>query len=89
MICPLCNGLTRVSSAKIDPQNVREYDECPACRGSGEVEEVKTKRQTITIIKAHGVYSWEQEAQKVIDNNLGAWKALSESAEVATTESNP
>ena len=88
MICPICAG-TGKSISERWPQGKPRERECPACRGSGEVEEVKTKRQTITIIKAHGVYSWEQEVQKVIDDNLGAWKALSESADVATAESNP
>ena len=88
MICPICAG-TGKSISERQPQGKPKERECPACRGSGEVEEVKTKRQAITIIKAHGIYSWEQEAQKVIDNNLGAWKALSEPAEIAPAESNP
>ena len=59
IVCPLCNGFKSVPSAKIDPQNVREYDVCPACKGTGEVEEVKTDRPIITIYKYHGGYQTE------------------------------
>ena len=81
IVCPLCNGFKSVPSAKIDPQNVREYDVCPACKGTGEVEEVKTKRPIITIYKAHGIYAsdevWEKNSRTVVDENIGAWCELS------------
>ena len=80
MICPICAGSGKSISER-RPQGKPKERTCPACRGSGKVEEVKTKKPTITIIKAHGVYSWEQEAQKIINDNLGAWKALSVSDE--------
>ena len=57
MTCPLCSGVGKVPSAKIDPQNVREYDICPVCKGIGEVEEVKTDRPQLTIYKAYGVFA--------------------------------
>ena len=88
MICPICAGSGKSISER-QPQGKPKERECPACRGSGEVEMEKTKKPIITIYKAHGIYSWEQEVQKVINDNLGAWKALSESAEIAPAESNP
>ena len=80
MICPICLG-TGKSISERQPQGKPKERTCPACHGSGEVETEKTKKPIITIYKAHGVYSWEQEAQKVIDDNLGAWEALSMSGE--------
>jgi len=35
---------------------------------------VKTDKQTITIYKAHGIYATERD--KVIKENIGAWKTL-------------
>ena len=80
MICPICAG-TGKSISERQPQGKPKERTCPACRGLGEVEEVKTKKPIITIYKAHGVYSWEKETQKIINDNLGAWKALSVSDE--------
>ena len=55
MNCPLCANsreVGKVPSAKVDPQNVLEYDICPVCYGSGEVEEIHTSKQQIVIYYA-------------------------------------
>ena len=79
MICPICNG-TGISISERQPQGKRKERTCPACYGSGEVEEVKTKRPIITIYKPHGVYMsdevWEKNSLKVVDENIGAWREL-------------
>ena len=59
MKCPICAG-TGITISERQPQGKPKERECPACRGSGEVEIEKTKKQIITIYKAHGLYASEQ-----------------------------
>ena len=65
IVCPICSGAGVITSEKRLPQGEPKVRTCPACYGVGEVEEVKTDKQTITIYKAHGIYATEREHRRM------------------------
>jgi len=58
IVCPICNG-TGISISERQPQGKRKERMCPACYGTGEVEEVATRKPTIKLYKYHGGYQSE------------------------------
>jgi len=61
--CPLCKGIGIIPRHP-HPQNTSDDQVCPVCYGSGEVEEIATKKSILKIYKYHGVYSaYAQDAE--------------------------
>jgi DnaJ-class molecular chaperone len=58
MKCPICAG-TGITISERQPQGIAKERMCPACYGSGEVEEVATRKPTIKLYKYHGKYQTE------------------------------
>ena len=63
MICKQCNGIGRVDLPKKPEISFTEQRNCPACYGTGKVEEVKSLEMPVEIPKEDGATDSQDGSQ--------------------------